>query len=393
MQLTHLIAPLFLLASTATASSFTLIKDKKWYGDGCSLRIEDVCGCTKTVNINHAYGCKDLPDVYTHGGVCGGSWTLWTSKGKPNYIGLYNRTYEYHAQDLSVHPLGTQSKWLVQKTTESSPRNGSLANCHETLVPTQETRASPPPYVLPAHPPRNPHPHPPPPRPKNPQLTSPPDARITKRPLLHPPIPSPYTSASQPKIIYISATTPFISAVKRVRKLLDLIQKRSTGKSKLIDDANANANANAPGNNDKQNLRALAAAVSGGGGADGSKAGKEEVILKATNRAIEKALGLAVFFQGQEDLRVRLRTGSQGVVDDVEVLGGGKRERGKGAKRKGEGKGKGKGKKGEEDGGEEEWGGIEGDSRDGMEVVEEEEEVPETRIRRVSVLEVGIGLR
>ena len=68
---------------------------------------------------------------------------------------------------------------------------------------------------------------------------------------------------------------------------------------------------NAKGN-DKQKLRAL------GEKSHGSKEKEpEEVLLKATNKAIEKVLGLALFFQGQEDCRVRLRTGTVGVVDDI----------------------------------------------------------------------------
>ncbi|KAK3069904.1 hypothetical protein LTR53_011391, partial [Teratosphaeriaceae sp. CCFEE 6253] len=51
-------------------------------------------------------------------------------------------------------------------------------------------------------------------------------AKVTKRPLLHPAIASPYASASQPKVVYISARTPFLSAVKRVEKLLRLSDKR-----------------------------------------------------------------------------------------------------------------------------------------------------------------------
>ena len=43
----------------------------------------------------------------------------------------------------------------------------------------------------------------------------------------------------------------------------------------------------------------------------------EEVVLKATSRAIQNVLGLALFFQGKDDCRVRLRTGTVGVVDDI----------------------------------------------------------------------------
>ena len=41
------------------------------------------------------------------------------------------------------------------------------------------------------------------------------------------------------------------------------------------------------------------------------------MILKATGKAIEKLLRLTIWFQEQEDLTVRVRTGSVGAVDDV----------------------------------------------------------------------------
>ncbi len=69
------------------------------------------------------------------------------------------------------------------------------------------------------------------------------------------------------------------------------------------------------------------------------------MFVKATGKAIEKALQVALYFQGQEDCLVRLRTGSVDDVDDVIAKEG------------------------------------------------EEEDVPETRIRRTSMLEVGISLR
>lgn len=120
--------------------------------------------------------------------------------------------------------------------------------------------------------------------------------------MLHPPIPSPYSGAAQQKVVYISAKTPFVSATKRVRKLLSHIEKRSRGKVDLI---------NGKGS-DKQKLRALGEQGSGGRGKE-----PEEVMLKATGKAIEKALSLALFFQSQKDCRVRIRTGSVGVVDDI----------------------------------------------------------------------------
>lgn len=155
---------------------------------------------------------------------------------------------------------------------------------------------------------------------------------------MHPPVPSPYAGADQPKVIYISAKTPFISAVKRVQKLLTLIEKRSSGKVDLI---------NGKGN-DKQKLKALDESTVI---RKGEK--PEEVLLKATNMAIDKALNLALFFQGQDDTRVRLRTGTISVVDDIiegeETINGDKAE-------------------------------------DQM----EDEELPESQIRKLSVLEVAI---
>lgn len=166
--------------------------------------------------------------------------------------------------------------------------------------------------------------------------------RVQKRPILHPPISSPYAGADHPKVVYISAKTPFISAVKRVRRLLSLIEKRSVGKVDLISGKGS----------DKQKLNALDTQVSPEKGKD-----PEEVILKGTNTVIEKVLGLALFFQGQEDLIVRLRTGTVGVVDDIVMVARPSEET----------------EVGDE--------------------IEEEKELPETQVRKISMLEVAITLK
>lgn len=101
---------------------------------------------------------------------------------------------------------------------------------------------------------------------------------------------------------------PFISTVKRVRKLLSLIEKRSRPKADLMDGKSSN----------KQKLKALDADEASK--SDPAK-GPEEVVLKATNRAIRTALHLALFLQKQEDLRVRFRTGTVSVVDDIVAVG------------------------------------------------------------------------
>jgi ribonuclease P/MRP protein subunit POP7 len=48
----------------------------------------------------------------------------------------------------------------------------------------------------------------------------------------------------------------------------------------------------------------------------------EEVVVKATGRAIEKALSVALYFSKQDDTKVRLRTGEVGAVDDIEMEDG-----------------------------------------------------------------------
>lgn len=161
--------------------------------------------------------------------------------------------------------------------------------------------------------------------------------------MLRPPIPSPYSGADQKKIVYVSTKTPFISAVKRVRKLLDEIDKRSTGKIDLFDGKDS----------DKQKLRKLGVRNNAPTGKDKEP---EEVVMKATNRAIQNVLGLALFFQGQDDCKVRLRTGTVSVVDDIveSVIPKGPKT-----------------KEGEE----------------------EEEELPESRVRKASFVEVAITLK
>ena len=103
--------------------------------------------------------------------------------------------------------------------------------------------------------------------------------------------------------------------------------------------------------------------------------------MKATNKAIENVLGLALFFQGQEDCRVRLKTGSVGVVDDIVEV---EKPKVKG-KTAGTLQELGDAEKTEERPAEAEED-VDSDEQ-------EEEELPETQVRRVSMVEVGISLR
>jgi ribonuclease P/MRP protein subunit POP7 len=92
-----------------------------------------------------------------------------------------------------------------------------------------------------------------------------------------------------------------------------------------------------------------------------SRKGEEEVLVKGTGRAIEKVMGIAGFFQENavsEGVTIKLATASIWAIDDISISN------------------------------EEAPEGHEMDL-DGK----EEEDIPDTRVRQVSVLEVRIGLR
>ena len=122
-------------------------------------------------------------------------------------------------------------------------------------------------------------------------------------------------------------------------------------------------------------------------GGDGEE-GAEEVVVKGSGKAIEKVLQLAVWFQGQEDVKVVLRTGSVGAIDDIEIVEERKGEKQK-SKEKNSVEDEVMGEAGEPDRDEE-------GKDDEVEEGEEEggmDELPESRIRFTSVVEVGVTLR
>ena len=158
-------------------------------------------------------------------------------------------------------------------------------------------------------------------------------AKVTKRPLLHPAITSPYAGAIQPKVVYVSARTPFISAVKRVEKLLRLSDKR------LVQSATTLAKQNSAhgrkrkrgAENPEDEVLQIAREVekqkgkkrklADGKGGEYEEAGglMEEVFVKGTGKAIGRVMEMGVWFQQRPEYEVRLKTGSVGAVDDIEV--------------------------------------------------------------------------
>lgn len=89
-----------------------------------------------------------------------------------------------------------------------------------------------------------------------------------------------------------------MSAVKRVQKLLRQAEKRATANISLEDSRKT----------EQQKLAELAKVAEK----------REEVFVKATGRAIEKALNVGKWFEEKEaEYSVRVKTGSVLVVDDV----------------------------------------------------------------------------
>lgn len=168
-------------------------------------------------------------------------------------------------------------------------------------------------------------------------LICPSDATVSKRPLHRPAIPSPYAGANQQKVVYISSHTPFLSAVKRVEKLLDRADKRltqaATTNAKKADARLGKRKRSADGDEilgiaeEVERLKGVKRRRGGDGfgfgaaedGQDEGSAG-EGVVLKGTGKAIHRVLELALWFQQREEqYAVRLKTGSVGAVDDIAI--------------------------------------------------------------------------
>ncbi|KAF2158822.1 hypothetical protein M409DRAFT_71450 [Zasmidium cellare ATCC 36951] len=157
------------------------------------------------------------------------------------------------------------------------------------------------------------------------------DAKITKRPLMRPALPSPYAGAQSQKIVYVSTKSPFMSIVQRVEKLLRLSDKR------LIQSATTIAQdrqyrKRRRGGGDGDDIEAIAEVAeeqkrnhkrrkmgAEGESAVGESAVREEVVVKGSGKAIPRVMELGVWFQQRaEQYAVRIVTGSTNSIDDVE---------------------------------------------------------------------------
>lgn len=101
-----------------------------------------------------------------------------------------------------------------------------------------------------------------------------------------------------------------MAAVKRVQKLLDVVDKRES--QSALDKARRKGGK--PGGGTKHELDE-AAKIMAANGKDKSREG--EVVMKGTGKAIEKTLGLGLFFQQRDEYSVTIQTSSVGAIDDI----------------------------------------------------------------------------
>ncbi|KAF1942156.1 hypothetical protein EJ02DRAFT_346161 [Clathrospora elynae] len=185
---------------------------------------------------------------------------------------------------------------------------------------------------------------------------------ISKRPLLHPALPTPFSSSHSPKVLYITASSPYIPALKRIRKLLSEISKRDKQSSASLSRSRGRRG-KGPEASGRLEARDVERGIADGVAEKGGGKKGEVVYLKATGRAIPRALEIGLRFQGEEDCWVGVEMGSVCAIDDIEVKSSSRMEDGE---RKGDAS---------------------------KEVEGEEQDVPETRIRTLSSVTVSIGLK
>ncbi|RAL00693.1 ribonuclease P subunit p20 family protein [Aspergillus ibericus CBS 121593] len=200
--------------------------------------------------------------------------------------------------------------------------------------------------------------------------------KITKRPIPHPPTPSPYSGSSTPKTIYVSSSSPIMGVVKRVQKYLRAAENRASA-SLLA----GNKKGGGGGGGRKEQIATLAKSQ--------EALKKEEVFVKATGRAMERALKVGKWFErdGREgEFLVKVKTGSVLVVDDVV----GQEEEGDGGEEGGKKEERVERLKREIEEGGLSKAAVRKRKRD---VARIEGEVPESRTRWVNMVEVAVSLK
>jgi ribonuclease P/MRP protein subunit POP7 len=140
-------------------------------------------------------------------------------------------------------------------------------------------------------------------RKNKPQPRLPPNHNIQKRPITHPPVAAPYAGPAVQKVVYVSQHTPIMAAVKRVRKLLEQVEKRKLQREGDLEARKRAGNIVTPPQN-------------------GNQIKQEVVLVKASGRAIEQAARIGEWFKrhaedGDGGWVVDVRPTSVKVIDDI----------------------------------------------------------------------------
>lgn len=135
------------------------------------------------------------------------------------------------------------------------------------------------------------------------------NSKLVKRQLPRP-LP-PARLSADPKTVYVSTKSPFIATVKRVRKALAVFKDQSK------------VSVASGGRQKRAFQRRLEQPGQNEAGPSTSTATTDDrtkyVTIKASGKAIEKALGLGLYFQGQKDTSVEIRTGTVQATDDIKA--------------------------------------------------------------------------
>jgi len=149
----------------------------------------------------------------------------------------------------------------------------------------------------------------------------PPGTTVQRRPINHAPVADIHAGAHVPKCVYVSRATPVIAAVKRVKKILREIERRAVREATGGEERGRRGGMIGGAASARQVARGVARVN------EVLLRDKEEVLVKASGRAMEQALRVAEWFRSKERevlCDVVVRTGSVSVVDDiVEVDAGG----------------------------------------------------------------------
>jgi ribonuclease P/MRP protein subunit POP7 len=102
-----------------------------------------------------------------------------------------------------------------------------------------------------------------------------------------------------------------MSAIKRVQKLLLQAEKRSAQSASDQVSSQPKYSASSNNNDEITDIERVASIMAA------EKYDRDEIILKATGKAIAKAMSLGLWFEEKVEYNIRIETGTVGAIDDI----------------------------------------------------------------------------